>query len=148
MLTPYGRAPTPQEMRAMTYLALVNGATGIGFYYHRDILLAYDAEVRWSAVKQIARDVDSIAEILLAPNHEGGQIAGDNPNIEWRAKNVDGKLHVIAVNSGRDLQNVTLRLPQKFTRAKTVQGSGTGYIYEDQLLMVLDSLDAIVIEIN
>lgn len=148
LLSTYGRAPTPQEMRSMVYLALVNGADGIGFYYHKDILLAYDAQTRWPAVQSIAREVDALSDVLLSPTMPREQMQSDNPNVEWIAKDVDGVMHILAVNSGRQLQHVTLKLPKKTSKATVLQGSGLAYACEDQLLISLDALDAIAVKVE
>lgn len=148
LLSTYGRAPTPQEMRAMVYLALVNGADGVGFYYHKDILLAYDSQTRWPAVKSIAREVDALSDMLLSPTIARETIKSDNPNIEWIVKDVGGVMHILAVNSGRELRHLTLKLPKKMSKATVLQGVGLAYAYEDQLLISLDALDAIAVKVE
>ncbi|MBI3920107.1 MAG: hypothetical protein HY318_01720 [Armatimonadetes bacterium] len=142
------RAPTPREIRCMTYLALTHGATGLLYYYHKEIKVAYDSEVRWSAVKSIAKEVRDLSTVLLAPDYEPGKITGDNPKVHWKAKSRDGKLFVIAVNSSTEVQGVILTLPGPAQKAVLRTGIGLAYPWKNQLLLILDGYEAVAVELS
>ena len=142
------RAPTPREMRCMTYLALTHGATGILYYYHKDIELLFDSEVRWRVLKSIGQEVRDLAPILLAPDFAAGKITGDNPNVHWRAKDKDGKLVVIAVNSSEKVESIVLDLPAAASEASFHAGLGMAYPHEKELLLILDGYEGVVVELE
>lgn len=142
------RAPTPREIRCMTYLALTHGATGLLYYYHKEIKVAYDSEVRWSAVKSIAREVKDLSDVLLAPDFDPGKIIGDNPKVHWKTKNREGKLFVIAVNSSTEIQGLILTFPGPVQKAILRTGVGLAYPWKNQLLLILDGYEAVVVELS
>ena len=111
----------------MTYLALTHGATGIICYMYKDIKSSYDAEVRWSAVKSIGQEIKDISPILLAKNAVANSIVGDNPLIHWKAKEKNGKIFLIAVNSSVDVQSIVMKLPVAIRKATFHVGLGMAY---------------------
>lgn len=142
------RAPTPREIRTMTYIYLTHGATGIVYYYYADIKLTFDSEVRWEAVKSIAQEVKDLSPILLAEDVQTGKIRADNALIHWTAKQKDGKTYIIAVNTSTETQSSIFTLPSASKKAKLVTGTGLAYPYNNELLLTLDGYEAVVVELS
>lgn len=147
------RAPTPEEMRCMAYLSIAHGATGLVVYYYKDIKLSADAGVRWDAVKAIARDVEQIAPILLSSAAAGRRLRCDNPEVDWRAIERDGKTYLIAVNSTRNLQTAWIEgFSKPIQSVNVVQGdalaAGGNESGKPRLVLLLDALDTLVVEIE
>jgi hypothetical protein len=62
--------PTPQEMRCMTYLAVIQGAQGILFYAHArkgDSFYVRDHPEHWACLQQLAAELLTLSPVLLAP---------------------------------------------------------------------------------
>ena len=143
-----GRAPTPREMRCMSYLAITHGATGLIYYYYKDIKMAYDSEARWAAVKNMGREIKSLSPILLAEDFNKGQIISDNPQIHWKAKQLEGKTFLIAVNSTTDTQTVIFNLSIDVKNTAVLAGAGLAYAKGRELLLILDGYEALTVEIE
>jgi hypothetical protein len=143
-----GRAPTPREMRCMSYLAITHGATGLIYYYYKDIKMAYDSEIRWAAVKEIGREIKNLSPILLAEDFNQGQITSDNPQIHWKAKQFEDKMFLIAVNSTTDTQTVLFNLPINVKNTTLHAGAGLAYARDQELLLIMDGYEALTVEIE
>ena len=61
-----GRLPTPQEIRAMTYLATNHGAKGLIYYSYFDIRSEDYYQTHWAAIKKIANEIKSLRSIFLS----------------------------------------------------------------------------------
>jgi len=142
-----GRAPTPREMRAMTFLALTHGATGIVFYYYKDIKMAFDHEQRWAAVKAIGEEVQRLAPVLLASDIDPGHISCDNEQIHWWAKASGTGLSLMAVNAATTTQSAKFSLPVALAGARFRSGNAFGHTMGDHLLLILDGYEAVVADV-
>ncbi|UCH33537.1 MAG: beta-galactosidase [Armatimonadota bacterium] len=109
--------PTPQQLRAETYLALAHGARGI-FYFVFDqnddssitFLHRRDGsfdEPLWSEAKRLARELTRLAPVLSAATFEGALPAGDAEAGWWRG---EADL-VVLVNTGPDVLTGEVVLP-------------------------------------
>jgi hypothetical protein len=143
-----GRAPTPREMRCISYLALTHGATGLIYYYYKDIKMAYDSESRWAAVKDMGREIKSLSPVLLAEDFNQGLITSDNPQIHWKAKHFEDKTFLIAVNSTTDTQTVMFNLPIDVKNTTVRAGAGLAYAKDRELLLIMDGYEALTVEIE
>jgi hypothetical protein len=88
-----GRAPTPDELRALSYLAITHGARGL-FYYsfksgRHDIRRN---SALWEGLKKTVEEVRTLPPILLSPGIEGKIV------MECDSRDADGipAVHVIA----------------------------------------------------
>jgi hypothetical protein len=99
----HGRGVLPQELRAETWMALVDGATAVGFFTHS--WTPDYAQFRVSAavqteIKRTARQVTTLAPALLGrPVHVGVQTSVGR--VDAIARAYDGALYVFAVNVSR-----------------------------------------------
>ena len=143
-----GRAPTPREMRAMAYLALTHGATGLVFYYYKDIQMAFDRESRWKAVKAIGTEVRRLAPILLAQDIDPAHLCSDNDRVHWRAKAAQAGAALLAVNSAAGTQSVKFRFPADVTGLQVEAGTGFAHAEGNEMLLILDGYEAMAVELT
>jgi len=114
-----GRAPTPEEVRAMTYLALVHGANGL-IYYGYDIpsfpgtksfKLPNDAPEIWSELAQINQQLSWLAPVILNGQRRVLTPAADG-DIHLGAWNYQGGNYIIAVNTSNQGIVTEFTLPE------------------------------------
>jgi len=109
-----GRAPTREEARCMTYLALAHGAKGLIYwcYYNMRVLPQY-AEM-WAWMKEIGGEVKTLSPALLSPEDLGtAQFTPPAAPLHTKVKRLDGRLYLIAVNAERTPCQVTFDLRRK-----------------------------------
>lgn len=142
-----GRAPTPREMRAMTFLALTHGATGLVFYYYKDIMMSFDREQRWAAVKAIGRDVERLTPILLAEDIDPGHMSCDNEHVHWRLKASPAGVALMAVNGLSTTESAKFTFPVVPTGASVRSGAAFAHTEGKELLLILDGYEAVVVDV-
>ena len=96
-----GRMPTREEMTAMTWHAVANGANGIVYFTHR--LLYRDGgkrflRDRWEDICHAAEGVKRFMPILLS-GEPVPEAKCENPHVSIRMQRKSGKLYLIATNS-------------------------------------------------
>ncbi|MFP3904189.1 MAG: hypothetical protein ACLFWB_08130 [Armatimonadota bacterium] len=93
-----GRAPTPQEYRAMVYLSLIHGATGIVSYAYR---IPGDTDRRGFVATQHAPEVwEMVAEVNRELQAVGPQLLSGTPQRKVEA-NTEPVVHQIWYHEGR-----------------------------------------------
>jgi len=114
-----GRAPTPEEVRAMTYLSLVHGANGL-IYYGYDIpafpgtksfKLPNDAPEIWSELANINQQLSWLAPVILNGQRRLLPPAADG-DVHLGAWNYQGGNYIIAVNTSSQGIVTELTLPE------------------------------------
>ncbi|MFO7571116.1 MAG: fibronectin type III domain-containing protein [Gaiellaceae bacterium] len=83
--------PTPEIVRAETWLAIAGGATGIGYFPD------YWAENIRNEVRRVNREIVALAPALLSPATRVATL-GDSP-VRVAARRYNGALYVIAANA-------------------------------------------------
>lgn len=116
------RAPTYDEMRAMTYLALVNSAKGLIYYSFFDLQrdrLGFDA--RWKDVSRLGEEVRSLMPALLAADVPPPEVqVSGGP--AWAAFRDGKRLWVLVTNPEKLPATMRLAVPAGVGSAKTVSG--------------------------
>jgi hypothetical protein len=106
-----GRAPTYEEDRCMTYLALNHGAKGLIYYCYYDLRVLPQYREMWGWLKSIAAEVKALSPVLLSPDDRGTALClPPNANVDTRLKQHEGKLYLIAVNTATAPCHVTFKL--------------------------------------
>ncbi len=123
------RAPTPQESRAMTYLALIHGSTGLGYYSFARSKLVVNPNnpnqtigiplpiahpALWESFRTLNQELDALSPIL----HDGSlsnAIVSDSVNIHHQIRSYEGKLYLIAVNTMNNAEQVSFTLTTPMT---------------------------------
>ncbi len=117
MQCPFGDASlavTPATVRAESWLALVGGAHGLGFFP-----IGWTGDVS-GALQQVGHDIESLGPVLLAP---AAPVTADAP-IEATARTYGGAFYVFAVNPTYAPVTATIRAPGLDGRALQVIGEG------------------------
>lgn len=106
-----GRAPTYDESRCMTYLALANGAKGLLYYCYYDMRVLPQYAEMWAWHKRIAAEVRALSPILLEAK-DLGRVAcvPPEPEVDTRLLDLDGHRFLIAVNPANEARTVTFDL--------------------------------------
>lgn len=113
------RAPTFQEMRNMTYQALIGGATGLSFYnYH---WLWYDLDSngkkifsspafnnRWPEIVLLIQEINDITPVILDNNKSSFLIRQGGESVTFQAFIKDEKYYLLFSNLGDSPQKVVL----------------------------------------
>lgn len=111
------RYPTPAELRCMTYLALVEGATGIGFYTYSPVTgqpkgttIATARTELWQSVKQLNREIAELVPLYLddSPPSGGFRLIDSSSGIKLRSCLNKSHYPKVLVNSTATKQNVKL----------------------------------------
>ena len=95
------RPPTPQELRAMTYLALLAGVKGILYYTYGDQgWVVTDHPEQWEAAKALVPEIKHLAPALL-DGHFTLLSEGDNDIYagQWEYQ---GKTYTVVVNTAEE----------------------------------------------
>ena len=66
-----GRAPTFEESRCMTYLALAHGAKGLIYWCYYNMRMLPQYPEMWAGMKRIGAEVKTLSPILLSPEDLG-----------------------------------------------------------------------------
>lgn len=105
-----GRAPSREELRAMSYQFIVNGAKGLIFFcFYRNV----DLPEVWQAQKEIAREIRSIEQVILAPDSDlRVEVQPADGKLEYSVKKCDGKDYLLVVNTDQTMVQATFTLPE------------------------------------
>jgi hypothetical protein len=130
-LTREGGWPAYEDLRAMSWMAIVEGARGL-FYWSfgaRGLGWVKDArqrEQRWSELVRVTREIKALEPILLAPDAPlltGESSAGAVRTLGKRGP--DGVRYLFAYNSKPTATRVTWTLADPATEAVPLDGEGT-----------------------
>ncbi|MBM3474899.1 MAG: hypothetical protein FJX75_16680 [Armatimonadetes bacterium] len=95
------RPPTPQELRAMTYLALLAGVKGILYYTYGDQgWVVTDHPEQWEAAKALVPEINHLAPALLDGKFT---LLSEGDNDIYAGKwEYQGKTYTIVVNTAQE----------------------------------------------
>ena len=97
---PNKRPPSKEEMRAMTYLAVNHGATGLIYYSYFDIRNDADYNERWSAIKDIAGEIDQLRGVFLSTAQTNeDDVTCNNLDIDFKLMRDGNTYYLFAVNT-------------------------------------------------
>jgi len=123
-----GRAPTYEEERCMTYLALAHGAKGLIYYCYYDLRVLPQYAEMWGWMKQIGAEVKALSPVLLSSDDLGpARVTPATAPIHTKLKRHQGREILIAVNAGREPCEVMLESKHKLPAQVKV-------MFEDQTL--------------
>jgi hypothetical protein len=130
----WGRYPTYEEERCLSYLALAHGAQGLFYYtFEGGKFGTEDYLQHWNNIKRVIAELRSIYPLLLASfDSTTYHVKIDNPQIHWVLKRVEkeeaGSLikqgyYLIAVNTVNKPLTATFSIPPLF-------GNEVGVLFE------------------
>src|SRR5262249_55782976 len=136
------RYPTPAELRAMTYLALVEGAQGIGYYSYGSVtgrpkttVAAAQPEL-WKSVKTLNQENADIGPKLLSGREvDAIQIGEGMPSVKMRVVREKSATLAVVVNSAATRQEAKLIWKVK-TFGHMLLRSGKQVVVQDGVAML------------
>jgi hypothetical protein len=108
--------PTPDTVRAETWLAVAGGASSIGYFPNR-----WSTTIG-SAIAQTNHQLKALAPALLAP---ATTVSSDAPAVRVSARTLNGATYVIAVNTANSTVQATVAVPGIGGRSPVVFGGGS-----------------------
>lgn len=105
----WSREPTFQEIRAMTWQSIINGATGIQYFVRQGPNYFPKNPSTWAECGRMAMEVAEITPWLLS-DEEPLPVESSSKNIIVSSRLHDGQLIVIAVNKANEPSSVTIRI--------------------------------------
>jgi len=123
------REPTPQELRAMTYLGIVNDAMGIQYFIRHGLNSFPKSTIAWNECASMALEIAELTPYLFTSEPEP-EINSPEIDIQLKGFHLNGTLIVIAVNTANQPMNFSFSV-------EDLQYSGTGtLIFEDRKFTV------------
>jgi hypothetical protein len=104
------REPTWQEIRSMTYQAVINGATGIQYFVRNGLNLFPKSVPAWGECGKMAVEVAEMTPWILS-DEESRSISTGNDNVTARSYIHNGKLMILAVNKSNEPARVSISIP-------------------------------------
>lgn len=109
------REPTAKEVRVMTYISIIHGATGIENFVRRPPIANPNSLVVWNECRNIAMELSQLAPAILS-KEPAPKVTTDQENVRARAFLDRGLLFIIAANTV--VQPATMQL--------TIEGAYSG----------------------
>ena len=94
----FGRNPTYNEMRCMTYLSIISGAEGIFYYTFESKYKIKEYPEHWENLKQIVGELRHFGRVLVTDNIKDSGIACGNDDIRWCVKKHGSKRYLITAS--------------------------------------------------
>jgi hypothetical protein len=135
----WGRNPTYEEERCLSYLALVHGATGLFYYtFQSGSYRIKDYPGHWNDVKRVVSELRTLSPLLLAPLDSTYQPQVDPPQIHWVIKTVANDQAGGLIKKGHYLMAVnTAEKPLKATLVvPSVMNDRVRVLFEKRLLRI------------
>ncbi len=91
------REPDPREIRAMTYMAIIHGATGIQYFIRNGPNSFPKSTAMWDECGAIALEIAELTPDILSP-HYAPELTSETPGIHMKAWNRAGLVTIAVVN--------------------------------------------------
>jgi hypothetical protein len=98
------REPTKQELRVMTYLGIINNATGIQYFIRHGMNSFPKSTITWNEAAAVALEIAEISPYLFSTEKTPKVICTD-PNIQVKGYYKKGAFVVVAVNTSNQPLN-------------------------------------------
>lgn len=108
------REPTIQEIRSMTWQAIIEGATGIQYFIRQGLNAFPKSTATWNECGRMAMEVHSITPWLLS-DEETIQVKASSKDISVVSKMYRGQLLIMAVNKTNSTVPVQFSLARSYT---------------------------------
>lgn len=103
------REPTADEMRAMTYVAIVHGASGIQYSMRSGLNSFPKSASAWAECGSIAMEINELVPFLFSP-HPAPELIIDQAGIHARAYNKSGQVVIMVVNEKNEPMEFSLKM--------------------------------------
>jgi hypothetical protein len=105
----WSREPTIQEVRSMTWQAIIKGATGIQYFVRQGLNYFPKSAATWGECGRIAMEVAELTPWLLS-DEETMTVVSNSRDVIVSSKIHDGQLIVMAVNKKNEPVSNTIRI--------------------------------------
>lgn len=105
----WGREPTLQEIRSMTWQSIIKGATGIQYFVRQGLNYFPKSIAAWSECGRLAMEVAELTPWLLS-DEESIPVESSSKNIIVSSRLHDGQLLIIAVNKINEPSGAGIRI--------------------------------------
>lgn len=123
----WAREPSPREIQLMTWLGVINGATGIQYFIRHGLSSFPKSSLTWDAASSTVKELTDLTPFLLQPEGQGKlPILDKQLEARWYKKN--GQLIVVILNTINKPKNFILDL------ASLKLPSETAVLFEDRQL--------------
>ena len=127
----WGREPTPQEERCMTYLAIVHGATGIQYFIRRPPMNNPFVGALWGEIRAMASEIRELTPVLLSPEPPPDVTPVPvDASLHTMARRYQGTAYVVCVNTEKRPRTMALRC------AAAPYGGKATVLFEDRSVSV------------
>ncbi|MGD0341836.1 MAG: hypothetical protein ABSA76_09045 [Bacteroidales bacterium] len=120
------REPTLQEIRSMTYQAIINGSRGIQYFVRHGLNLFPKSTGTWSECGRMAVEIAELAPWLLS-DEESIPVSSGSPDVIAKSYVHEGRLLILGVNR----TNAPVRV--SFSISRSLRGKAK-VIFENRLL--------------
>jgi hypothetical protein len=110
----WSREPTIQEIRSMTWQAIINGATGIQYFVRQGLNYFPKSAATWSECGRIAVEVAELTPWLLS-DEQTLPVACYSGNVNVTSKIHNGQLMIMAVNKKNEPVSTSFRITGQYT---------------------------------
>jgi hypothetical protein len=134
------REPTLQEIRSMTYQAIINGATGIKYFVRQGLNYFPKSTSTWSECGRMATEIAELTPWLLSEeNPPGVRIFSDN--IVTTSRVYKDKMIILAVNTRNEPARAEIWIEGGYSgKARVLFENRNITINNGQLIDILSSL--------
>lgn len=124
------REPTASELRLMTWLGIVEGATGVQYFVRHGLSGFPKSPIAWSAASRAALEVAALTPYLLSDEAGPAAVTGDAAlhAAAWRRR---GEIVIAVLNTENRPRDVEVQLP-----GVDVAGAEAEVLYEDRSVPV------------
>ena len=105
----WGREPTIQEIRSMTWQSIINGATGIQYFVRQGLNYFPKSAATWSECGRMAVEVAELTPWLLS-DEEPLPVISYSRNVIVTSRIHNGQLAILAVNKINEPVSASLRI--------------------------------------
>lgn len=122
------REPTSQEIRSMTWQAIIKGATGIQYFVRQGLNYFPKSPAAWGECGRIAVEVAELTPWLLS-DEETIPVECYSQNVVVSSKTHEGQLIVMAVNKKNEPTAISIRI-------KGISNTRARVLFENRLVPV------------
>ena len=144
------RPPTLQEMKCMTWQALVVGAKGLIFYSIIEILYFNETtpfESRWKDVIEFTDQIWEYKDIILSIEKVHQIEYTENNNIAFRQWKYNDYYYIVIVNLGRNKEILEMDLLKRYKVIKEF-GFGTFKQHKNNITFYIEPIDVLMVKYN
>lgn len=110
----WAREPSAREERAMTYLALIHGATGIQYFIRRPPIGNPVSPSLWSECRRLALEAQELTPALLS-SEPAPPASADVEQVHVTTRRCDGSVYVIVVNTQNEPSAMAISIDGGYT---------------------------------